>query len=64
MNNKGFGIEVILIFIVLIFLIFISIYNFINTVIYPILYPRQKYPNYKNEYRLYIKAHNLNNELS
>ena len=64
MNNKGFGIQAILVFIVLIFLIFISVYSFVNSMIYPILYPKKKNPNYKNEYRLYIREYNLNNELS
>ena len=64
MNNKGFGIEVLLIFIVLVFLICLSVYSFINSMIYPSLYPKRKSNNYKNEYRLYIREHNLNKELS
>jgi hypothetical protein len=60
MNNKGFGIETIFIFIGLVFVVFLSIYNFINTAIVPLLRPKKKYPNYTNEYRLYIRDHNLN----
>ena len=60
MNNKGFGVEVILIFIILIFMAFFAFYTFIKTTIYPLLHPKKINPNYKNEYRLYITDHNLN----
>ena len=60
MNNKGFGIETVFIFIALVFLVFLSIYAFVNSIIYPILYPKKNHPNYTNEYRLYIREHNLN----
>ena len=60
MNNKGFGIGAILALIALVFLVFLSVYIFTETLLYPLLNSRPKTPNYKNEYRLYIKEHGLN----
>ncbi len=66
MNNKGFGIGILFVFIILIFFSFISFYMFINSAIKPILYPQRKVSNYKNEYKIYLRNHQitLNKKLS
>ena len=60
MNNKGFGISSILALIALVFLVFFSVYTFTETLLTPLLKTKYKTPNYKNEYRLYIREHNSN----
>lgn len=59
MNNKGFGIGIIFIFIILTFAAILSFYFFVKNVINPILYTYEVSPNYKNEYRIYMKEHNI-----
>ena len=55
MDNKGFGIEIVLIFIVLVFFALFSFYVFMNTILNPLLHPKQETHNYKNEYREYMR---------
>ncbi len=60
MNNKGFGIGILFVFIILVFFSMFALYSFIKNVIQPLLYPKTEIPNYKNEYRIYLKGYKLN----
>lgn len=59
MNNKGFGIEMIFIFIILVFFSMISFYSFMKNIIHPLMYTEKRVFNYKNEYKIYMREHQL-----
>lgn len=62
MNNKGFGVWVIFGFIIIICFALISMYSFVRTTLYDVLFPKENIPNYKNEYVIYMKDHNIKYE--
>ena len=59
MNNKGFGIEMIFIFIILVFFSMISFYSFMKNIVHPLMYTEKRVFNYKNEYKIYMREHQL-----
>ena len=59
MNDKGFGIGVLFVFIGLIFFTMISFHSFMKNIIQPLMYKEKRVFNYKNEYRIYMREHQI-----
>ena len=62
MNSKGFGFIALLGFVALVGLVLFSLYMFLTSVLRNIYMPTVHAPNYKNEYIVYMKEHNINLE--
>ena len=60
MNNRGFGIIWLLGFIILIAGAFLTVYIFITKFITPLIWNNNTIqPNYRNEYIIYMREHNI-----
>lgn len=59
MDNKGFGLLALLAFIVLIGIVLYAAFVFINRYINFDIFSKSSIPNYKNEYIIYMKEHNI-----
>lgn len=62
MDNKGFGLVGLLAFICFIGIVLVAFYLFTTNFLGFILNRNNKTPNYKNEYIIYMKEHNISLE--
>lgn len=59
MDNKGFGLLVLLAYIALVGIVLVIAFQFINKHIDFEIFSKSSTPNYKNEYIIYMKEHNI-----
>ena len=59
MNDRGFGIVALIGFVALVGLVLAALYMFLVNVLRNIYVTSSNVPNYKNEYIIYMKEHNI-----
>ncbi|HPF82717.1 MAG TPA: hypothetical protein PLV83_00890 [Bacilli bacterium] len=62
MNNKGFGLAALLAFIVFAGVVLVIFYIFCSDFLESLFARNNKVTNYKNEYIIYMKEHNISLE--
>ena len=59
MNDKGFGFIALIGFVAFVGLVLVTLYMFLVDVFRNVYMSYDKVPNYKNEYIVYMKEHNI-----
>lgn len=59
MNNKGFGLSGLLLFICFVGIVLLVFYAIASNFLNKLIYKTSNTPNYKNEYTIYMKEHNI-----
>lgn len=59
MNDKGFGFIALFGFVAFVGLVLVALYMFLTSVLRNMYMPTKPVPNYKNEYTVYMKMHNI-----
>ena len=59
MNDRGFGVVALIGFVALVGLVLFTLYMFLVNVLRSVSMTTNNFPNYKNEYIVYMKEHNI-----
>ena len=59
MNNRGFGFIALFGFVAFVGIVLVALYMFLTSILRDIYMPSKQVPNYKNEYTVYMKVHNI-----